>query len=260
MSATLNPTVTIAHGVEMPLVGLGTWQARDGEAYEAVRRALDVGYRHVDTATFYANEAAVGRAVRDSGLPRGEVFVTTKLPQGNADRVRETLAASLDALGFEYIDLWLIHWPPGGQARPDTWARLVEARDEGLARAVGVSNYSPAQIDEVTKATGVAPAVNQIPWSPALYDAPLVRAHRERAVVLEGYSPFRTSDLGHPVLAEIAERHGVTPRQVVLRWHVDHEIVVIPKSTDPARIAANFDVFGFALDAGESARIDALGR
>jgi diketogulonate reductase-like aldo/keto reductase len=260
MSAIRNATVNIAPGVEMPLVGLGTWQARDAAAYAAVRRALDVGYRLIDTATAYGNEAAVGRAVRDSGLPRGEVFVTTKLPSGNAGRERETIDASLRALGLDQIDLWLVHWPPGGEARPDTWQRFVEAREAGLTRAIGVSNYDTAQIDELIEATGVVPAVNQIRWSPALYDAAIVRAHRERGVTLEGYSPFKSTDMNHPVLVEIGRRHGVTTHQVVVRWHIEHGIVVIPKSTDPGRIATNFDVFGFALDDTEVARIDALGR
>jgi 2,5-diketo-D-gluconate reductase A len=260
MSATKNPTVTIAPGVEMPLVGLGTWQANGSKAYDAVRHALDVGYRHIDTATMYGNEAAVGRAVRDSGLPRDEVFITTKLPSGNAGRERATIDASLHALEVEQVDLWLIHWPPGGRTAPEVWEQFVEIHAAGLARAIGVSNYDVRQIDELIAASGVTPAVNQIEWSPARYDAAIVEAHRARAVTLEGYSPFKSANLRERVLLEIAERHGVTVRQVVVRWHIEHGIVVIPKSSDPERIAANFDVFGFALDADEVARIDALGR
>jgi 2,5-diketo-D-gluconate reductase A len=256
MSPTPNPTVTIAPGVEMPLVGFGTWEATGSDALHA----LEAGYRHIDTATMYRNEDQIGKALRDSGLARDEVFVTTKLPSGNAGRVRETIDESLAALGLDHVDLWLIHWPPGGDARPDVWEQFVEIRAAGLTRAIGVSNYDAAQIDEITEATGVAPAVNQIRWSPALYDPVVVEAHRARGVVLEGYSPFKTSDARDPVLTEIAARHGVTARQVVLRWHVDHGFVVIPKSSDPGRMAANFDVFGFALDAAEVARIDALGR
>ena len=259
MSTTENPTVTIAPGIEMPLVGLGTWQANGSRAYAAVRRALDVGYRHIDTATMYANEEEVGRAVRDSAVPRDEVFITTKLPSGNAGRVRATIDASLDALGVDRVDLWLIHWPPGGRAAPQVWEQFIQVQADGLARAIGVSNYDERQIDELISATGVTPAVNQIEWSPALYDAALVQAHRARGVTLEGYSPFKSANLNERALAEIAERHGVTTRQVVVRWHVEHGTVVIPKSSDPARIAANFDVFGFALDDAEVARIDALG-
>jgi 2,5-diketo-D-gluconate reductase A len=260
MSDTRSPTVTIADGVAMPLLGLGTWQATDREAYDAVRAALKVGYRLIDTATFYGNEAAIGRAVRESGLSRAEVFVTTKMPPGNAGRERETIEASLDAIGLDHIDLWLIHWPPGGKARPDTWQRFIKARDDGLTRAIGVSNYSAVQIDEITEATGVAPAVNQIEWAPALYDTATVEAHRTRGVTLEGYSPFKAGDVHSPVLASIATRHGVSARQVILRWHIEHGIVAIPKSADPTRIADNFDVFGFSLDDDEVASINALGR
>jgi 2,5-diketo-D-gluconate reductase A len=259
VSTHASPTVGLADGIEIPLLGLGTWQASGRAAYDAVRTALDVGYRHVDTATMYRNEESVGRAIRESGVPRDEVFVTTKLPSERADRPRETIEASLRDLGLDRVDLWLIHWPPGDRARPDVWEAFVAARDAGLARAIGVSNYTPRQIDELVGATGVTPALNQIRWSPALYDERTVRAHAERGVVLEGYSPFRAMRMRDRVLGEIAGRHGVTPYQVVLRWHLEHGIVVIPKSADAARIAANFDVFGFALDADEVARIDALG-
>jgi 2,5-diketo-D-gluconate reductase A len=259
MTEAHNPTVTIAPGVEMPLVGIGTWQATGSEAYDAVRAALAVGYRHIDTATMYGNEREVGRALRDSSVPREDVFVTTKLPSGNAGRERETIAASLDALGLDQLDLWLIHWPPGGRAAPETWQAFAEARDQGLTRAIGVSNYDAAQIDELIEATGVTPAVDQIKWSPALYDPHVVRELRERGVALEGYSPFLSTNVNDPVLLEIAEHHRVTTRQVIVRWHIEHGFVVIPKSSDPVRIAANFDVFGFALHATEIERIDALG-
>ena len=256
MTSMTNPTVTIAPGVEMPLVGFGTWEATGADALAALR----AGYRHIDTATMYGNEKQIGKVLRESGVARDEVFLTTKLPPENAGRARQTIDESLAALGVEHVDLWLIHWPPNGEARADLWEQFVAIRDAGLTRAIGVSNYDAAQIDEITEATGVAPAVNQIPWAPALYDAVVVEGLRARGVVLEGYSPFKRSDLNDPVLREIAERHGVTTRQVVLRWHVDHGFVVIPKSSDPARIAANFDIFGFELDPVEIARIDALGR
>jgi 2,5-diketo-D-gluconate reductase A len=252
------PTVALDRGEAMPLVGLGTWQMTGARCQAAVRYALEVGYRHIDTATIYRNEREVGRAVRDSGVPRERLFVTTKLPPGNAGRERRTLAESLRALGMEYVDLWLVHWPPRGRALIPTWRELLAVRDQGLARAVGVSNYSTAQLDELIAATGQAPQVNQIPWAPARYDAALLDEHRRRGVVLEGYSPFKNTDLRHPVLAEIAARHGVTPAHVVLRWHIAHEVVVIPKSATPERIAANFDVFGFSLTDEELGRIDGL--
>ena len=241
----------------MPMIGFGTWRLRGRQAYQAVRTALDCGYRHVDTATMYRNEEETGRAIRDSGLDRKDVFITTKLPGEGAGRERATLDASLRALDTDHVDLWLVHWPPRG-ASPPVWRELLALRDEGLARAVGVSNYSVAQIDELTEATGEAPAVNQIPWSPSQHDPKLLAAMRERDVVVEGYSPLKGTNLRSPVLAEIAARRGVTPAQVVLRWHVQHQITVIPKSADPGRIAANIDLFGFTLSADEVARIDAL--
>ncbi len=250
------PTVTLAGDVVMPLVGFGTWRLRVRQAYEALRFALDVGYRHIDTATMYGNEAEIGRAIRDSGVDRRDIFVTTKLPPSNVGRERQTIAASLRALGTDYVDLWLVHSPPRGKAWPSTWREFLAARDDGLTRAVGVSNYGIGQIDELASATGQVPAVNQIPWSPPRHDPGLLAAHRERGVAVEGYSPLKGSDLRDTVLDEIAARHGVTPAQVVLRWHIDHGIAVIPKSADQGRIAANFDLFGFSLDPQEVDRID----
>jgi diketogulonate reductase-like aldo/keto reductase len=256
----ITSTVEIGNGVQMPLLGLGTWQASGNQAYDAVRSALDVGYRHIDTATMYGNEEQVGRALADSGVPRAEVFITTKLPPSRAGAERATLEASLRALGLEHVDLWLIHWPPAGGARPDVWERLLELRGEGLTRAVGVSNYSLDQIDELERATSVLPAVNQIEWSPALYDAATLSGHRQRGVQLEGYSPLKTMRLRDPRLVRIAGAQGVTPAQVVIRWHLEHEIVVIPKSSRAERIAANADVFGFSLSAEEMDELDRFSR
>lgn len=255
-----SPTTTIAPGVEMPLVGLGTWQASGDDARRAVVDALEVGYRLIDTATGYGNEDQVGQALRDAGLPREDVFVTTKLPPEQADDPRGTLETSLAALGVDALDLWLVHWPPGGEARPDVWEQLVAAREEGLTRAIGVSNYSPAQIDELVDATGVTPAVNQVKWGPSLWDAGVVAAHAERGVVLEGYSPFKVTDMSAEALTAAAEAHGKTPEQVVLRWHLQHGVVSIPKSTNRERIAANFAVFDVELTDEEMAAIDGLGQ
>ena len=251
--------VELASGATMPLLGLGTWQARGRGVADAVRHALAVGYRLVDTATMYGNEREVGRGVAESGVPRAEVFVTTKLPQGNAGRERATLEESLAALGLDYVDLWLIHWPPGGRARPDVWEQLLELQADGLARDVGVSNYTLAQIDELERATGRLPAVNQVEWSPGLFDRDVLEGHRRRGVQLEGYSPLRHTNLRDPRLVEIAEAHRVTPAQAVLRWHVEHRIVAIPKSTNPERIAENAAIFGFRLTPSEVERLDRLG-
>jgi len=241
------PAVDLGRGVAMPMVGFGTWQLHGELAYEATRHALQAGYRHIDTATMYRNEDQVGRALADSGLDRAEVFVTTKLPPGNAGRARNTIAESLKALGTDYVDLWLVHWPPRGRTLVPLWRDFLAVRDEGLTRAVGVSNYSIAQIDELAEATGERPAVNQIPWSPSRSDAALLAAHQERHVALEGYSPLKGTRLRDRTLAEIAAKYRVTPAQVVLRWHIDTGVIVIPKSARPDRIEQNIDLFGFSL-------------
>ncbi|MFI0453515.1 aldo/keto reductase [Actinomadura sp. 6N118] len=240
------------------MIGFGTWQLRRDTAYESVRVALEVGYRHVDTATLYQNESEVGRAVRDSGVDRAQVFITTKLRPQDARRARRTLESSLRLLDTDYVDLWLIHWPTGQDGLVSTWQELLAAKDAGLVRTVGVSNYSPAQIDLLTKATGQQPAVNQIPWSPGQHDPALLDEHRRRGVVVEGYSGLKNTDLRHPVLTQIAERHAVTPAQVVLRWHLEHDIVILPRSSHRERIAANFDLEHFTLTAEDVSAIDAL--
>ncbi|MEJ5912850.1 aldo/keto reductase [Pseudokineococcus sp. 1T1Z-3] len=253
-----SPTVSLPGGGAMPLLGFGTWQSEGDDAYRSVLHALQVGYRHVDTATGYGNEDQVGRAIAESGVPREEIFVTTKVPPTQVDQARDVIARSLDLLGLDHVDLWLVHWPPDGQARPDVWETVLGAKADGLSRDVGVSNYSTAQMDELVSATGEAPAVDQVPWAPALHDAGFLAACAERGVVVEGYSPFKKTDLDDPVLAEVAAAHGVTPRQVVLRWHLEHGVVVIPKSVTPERITANADVFGFELSAEEVRRVDGL--
>jgi diketogulonate reductase-like aldo/keto reductase len=251
--------VVLSGGSRMPLIGLGTWQLNGHRGYEAIRTALELGYRHIDTATMYRNEAEVGRAIEDSGVPREQVFITTKLPPHHAGRERDTILASLRALGTDYVDLWLVHWPPHG-ASPRTWREFIAVRDAGLARSIGVSNYTLKQIDELRDATGETPAVNQIRWSPSLHDSQVLTGHRQRGVVLEGYSPFKNTDLSEPLLAKIAAAHRISPAQVVVRWHVEHGIVVIPKTSRPERLSANIDVYGFSLSRQEIADIDALAR
>jgi 2,5-diketo-D-gluconate reductase A len=251
--------VDLGGGVTMPMIGLGTWHLRGKAGYEAIRYALEVGYRHVDTATMYRNEGEVGRAVRDSsGLDREDVFITTKLLPSDAGRERAAIEASLRALGTSYVDLWLVHWPPGGGALVSVWQEFIAIRNEGLARAIGVSNYSTGQIDQLVDATGERPSVNQIPYGLSRHDPKLLGAMRERGVVVEGYSPLKNANLRDPTLAEIAARHRVTPAQVVLRWHIQHGIAVIPKSGDPERIASNFAVFGFSLSHDDMAFLDGL--
>jgi len=258
------PVVDLGSGVEIPMIGFGTWQLQGQIAYEAVRHALQVGYRHIDTATMYRNEEQVGRAIADSGLDRSEVFVTTKLPPGNAGRVRATIDDSLKALRTDHVDLWLVHWPPRSRNLVSLWRDFLAVRDEGLTRAVGVSNYSVGQIDDLIEADeggrggGWGPAVNQIRWSPARYDEALLAAHAKRNVAVEGYSPLKGTRLRDRTLVEIAAKYGVTPAQVVLRWHLEIGVIVIPKSSHPERIEQNLDLFSFSLTPEEVARINRL--
>lgn len=250
-------SAALAHGT-MPLLGFGTWQITGREAADATSAALAAGYRHLDTATVYGNEGEVGQGLERSGVARAEVFVTTKCPPDRADDALGTLRRSLDLLGTDHVDLWLIHWPGDG-SMVDLWQSFVEAREQGLTRDIGVSNFDTALIDQITSATGVAPAVNQIEWSPLLYDATVVEAHRARGVVLEGYSALRGGTLEHPDIVAIADRLGRTPAQVIVRWHLEHGIVVIPKSRHAERIRSNADVGGFELSADDVATLDALG-
>jgi diketogulonate reductase-like aldo/keto reductase len=254
------PASSLPGGVEMPMIGFGTWQLRGRAGRQAVLAALKSGYRHIDTATMYGNESEVGHALTDSGVDRDAVFLTTKLPSSRADRERATLAASLRALGTNHVDLWLVHSPPPGRKLCHVWQEFITLRDEGRARAVGVSNYSLAQIDRLAEVCGEAPAVNQIPWSPARHDPALLAAHAERGVAVEGYSPLKGTNLADPILVDIAKVHGVTPAQVVLRWHIQIGNIVIPKSVTPARIKENFDIFDFELTPDEVTAINALER
>jgi diketogulonate reductase-like aldo/keto reductase len=251
-------TVALPGGSEMPLLGFGTWQITGKGAVRAASVALEAGYRHLDTATVYGNEKQVGRALEASGVPRGDVFLTTKCPPNRAGRELDTLKESLDLLQTDYVDLWLIHWPGQSSTNSDIWRAFVEAREAGLSREIGVSNFDTALIDLVTEAAGVAPAVNQIEWSPLLFDAGVLAAHQERNVVLEGYSALRGGTLDHPAIVAIADRTGRTPAQVIIRWHLQHRVVVIPKSVNPERILSNADVGGFSLDAEDMATLDAL--
>lgn len=258
-SAVPQDAATLPTGARMPLLGFGTWQITGGTATTAVRAALRAGYRHLDTATVYRNEEEVGAGLADSGVPRDDVFVTTKCPPRNAGRERATLQKSLTALGTDRVDLWLIHWPGGDGADLDIWRAFVAARDDGLARAIGVSNYSLDQVDELTKDTGETPAVNQVEWSPLLFDRAVLDGHRERGVVLEGYSALRGGTLDHPVITAVAQRCDRSPAQVIVRWHLQHGVVVIPKSVREERIVANSQVADFTISEQDMAEIDALG-
>lgn len=252
-------TVTLTAGDAMPLLGFGTWQITGDDAVRATSAALEVGYRHLDTATVYGNEGEVGRALAESGVSRDDVFLTTKCPPDRAGRELETLGESLELLQTDHVDLWLIHWPGSGPVNADMWRSFVEAREAGLTREIGVSNFDLSLIDDVTKAAGVTPAVNQIEWSPLLFDRETLAEHRARDIALEGYSALRGGTLEHRVIREIADRAGRTPAQVIIRWHLQHDVIVIPKSVHADRIRANADVAGFTLSEEDMATLDGLG-
>ena len=257
------PTIELLDGRAIPRLGLGTWPLDDDEAYAAVGTALEHGYRLIDSAARYDNEVGVGRAVADSGVPRDEIVVTTKLP-GADHGYEEALAGFEDSrrrLGLEHVDLFLIHWPlPTVDRYVDTWRAFVELRERGLARSIGVSNFTPEQIERIVAATGVWPAVNQIELHPD-FSQPDVRAwHAEHGVAIESWRPLGRGLLGHPKLVAIGEAHGKTPAQVVLRWHVQLGLVAIPKSGNAERIAQNIEIFDFELSDDELAVLAELDR
>ncbi|MEU6850008.1 aldo/keto reductase [Actinacidiphila alni] len=248
----------------MPQLGFGVWQVPDDEAEQAVATALDAGYRSIDTAAIYGNEKGTGRALAASGLPREELFVTTKLWNSDhgADLAPAAVEASLDRLGLDYVDLYLIHWPqPSLDAYTETWRALEKIAADGRARAIGVSNFQPAHLRRVLAEGSVVPAVNQIELHPNFPQAELRALHAEHGIATEAWSPLGQGKglLDSPVIGAVAARHGRTAAQVVLRWHLQLGNVVIPKSVTPSRIRENLDVFGFALtdaDLAELANLD----
>jgi diketogulonate reductase-like aldo/keto reductase len=256
--------VELADGNKLPLLGLGVWQVKDGKVCEdAVRWALELGYRHIDTAQVYRNEASVGRALKDSGVARDEVFITTKFNPGipfspSKDPAAE-LEKSLRRLGLDHVDLYLVHWPRRGPLW--AWPGMERALERGLTKSVGVSNYSAAEVDAVVAAGGAVPVVDQVQFSAMEYRRGLLSAGQRHNVVLEAYSPLGTGKhLRNAAVAEIAERVGRTPAQVLLRWCLQHGVPVIPKSTHRERIAANARLFDFTLAEADMAALDALDR
>lgn len=256
------PNISLSDSQTIPQVGFGVFQVPDAETQAAVETALEVGYRHIDTASIYGNERGVGAALAASGLPRDEVFVTSKLwiDSFGQGAVRPALQESLDRLGVDTLDLYLIHWPaPNNGQYVSAWEQLLEARDAGLIRQAGVSNFTPVLLDELIAATGQTPAINQIQVNPALQQ-PGVRAyHQEHGIVTEAWSPIAQGRvLGDPVITGIATRLEVTPAQVILRWHIQAGTVIIPKSVHRERMVSNLDLFSFELTADDVTAIDAL--
>ncbi|QES04284.1 aldo/keto reductase [Streptomyces venezuelae] len=258
------PTVTLHNGVEIPQLGFGVFQVPDADTTAAVSHALDAGYRSIDTAAVYGNEAGVGRALAASGIARDELFVTTKL--WNADQGYDnTLRAfddSLAKLGLLHVDLYLVHWPtPARDLYVDTWRAMEKLVADGRVRAAGVSNFQPAHLERLLDSSDLVPAVNQIELHPALQQRELRDLHAAHSIVTEAWSPLaQGAVLADPAIGEIAARHGRSPAQVVLRWHLQLGNVVIPKSVTPARIRENIDVFDFALSDEEMSALAALDR
>ncbi len=256
------PTVTLHDGVEIPRLGFGVFQVPPEETQVAVEEALTVGYRHVDTAAAYRNEKGVGAAIAASGLPREEVFVTTKLwnsSQGH-DSALETFEKSLARLGTDYVDLYLIHWPAPSEDRfVDTWRAFEKIHERGAARTIGVSNFRVEDIERLERETEMRPTINQIELHPYFQQAELRPWLAERGIATEAWSPLaQGAALGEEAIVTAAESHGVTPAQAILRWHLQLGNVVIPKSVTPQRVRENFDVFGFELSEAEMAAIDAI--
>lgn len=264
MKLTLAPTIQLANGVLMPQLGLGTWPMNDAEAAVAVAAALDMGYRLVDTAENYENERGVGEGIRRSGINRKDVFVTTKFNRKwhSVQGARDACLAALERMGLDYIDLLLIHWPNPDQDRyVEAYEGLLRVQQEGLVRVIGTSNFKPAHLQKLFD-QGYCPALNQIQLDPYHARDDLVALHREKGIVTESWRPlgFGSAMLADPVIVAIAQQHGKTPAQIVLRWAVQQGFATAPKSSSPERMAQNLSVFDFALTEADMAALSALRR
>jgi diketogulonate reductase-like aldo/keto reductase len=250
---------TLADGAEMPLLGLGVWQVPEGrECERAVSWALESGYRHIDTAQAYGNEPSVGRALRGSGIPREQIFLTTKFYPGHEDPEVEA-QRSLERLGVDEVDLYIVHWPQNGPTW--AWPGMERARERGHVRSIGVSNFSAGQLAEVIEIADIPPVVNQVQFSPFEYRRELSHACAKHGVAVEAYSPLGTGEhLSDPIITQVAERLGRTPAQVLLRWCLQRDAIVIPKSTHRERIEENAQIFDFELDGRDLAAVDRLDR
>src|SRR3954447_13685184 len=258
------PTIDLTGEVSIPQFGLGVFQVPPEDTAENVLQAIEMGSRHIDTAKAYRNEAGVGQAVRASGLDRSEFFITTKCfnDDHGYDSATRALKTSLDQLEMDYVDLYLIHWPVPSQDRyVETWQAFIEAQEQGLVRAIGVSTFQPAHLRRVVDETGVTPAINQVELHPYFQQRELRGVHEELGVVTESWSPLaQGAVLEEEAITKIAETHGKTPGQVVIRWHLQLSNVVIPQSVTPERIEENFDVFDFELSSDEMSAIESLDR
>ena len=263
MSDTSHPPAAhvrkLADGNQIPVLGLGVWQVPNGpDCVNAVRWALELGYRHIDTAQAYGNEESVGQGLKESGVPRAEVFITTKFYPGSKDPAAEA-QRSLERLGVDYVDLYIIHWPQRGPTW--AWSGMERAHARGYARSIGVSNFSVAELDQVREVATIEPVVDQVQFSPFEYRRALLSAAEERGVAVEGYSPLGTGrHLSDKTVRDVASQVGRTPAQVLLRWGLQRDLIVLPKSTHRDRIAENAGVFDFELSERDMAELDALDR
>ncbi|WP_019534443.1 aldo/keto reductase [Paenibacillus ginsengihumi] len=253
-------TTVLNNGVKMPWVGLGVWKTKEGdEVIQAVKHAIRAGYRSIDTAAVYGNETGVGTAIKESGVPREELFITTKV--WNSDQGYDTTLRAFDEslrkLGLETIDLYLIHWPVKGKYK-ETWKALIQLQKEGRVKAIGVSNFQVHHLSDIIEDSGVVPAVNQVEFHPLLNQAELRAYCKEKGIQLEAWSPLMQGNLDQPLLSELAAKYGKSPAQIVLRWDLQHGVVTIPKSINEQRIRDNADLFDFVLSDEDMAKIDGL--
>lgn len=256
------PAVKLNDGGKIPQLGLGVWQVPDEQASSSVKEALAAGYRSVDTAAIYGNEAGVGAGLRASGVARKDLFITTKLwnDRHGYDDAHKAMDESLGKLGLAYVDLYLIHWPVAGSERfLDAWRAMIEMKEDGRARSIGVSNFTQANLERLIDASGVVPAVNQIELHPGFAQRDLRAFHAKHGIATESWSPLAQGGVAKDkTILELAQKHGKSPAQVTLRWHLQSGLIVIPKSVTPARIRENIDVFDFELSAADMAAIDGI--
>jgi 2,5-diketo-D-gluconate reductase A len=260
MASSVN-TVPLNDGTSIPQLGLGTYKLDDDNAYRVVSAALELGYRHIDTARIYQNEAGIGRAIRESGIPRDDLYITTKLWNGDQPKARDAISSSLDRLGLEHVDLYLIHWPaPQRGTYVDAWKQLEVLQQDELTTSIGVSNFEPEHLDAIAAVSDIVPVLNQVELHPLFQQAALRAEHVKRGIATEAWGPLchGSVDLAAemPTLVNVAERYSKSIAQVILRWHIQHGTIIFPKTSSKERLIENIALFDFELDAADMLEID----